>query len=246
MKIMTLLGLIPFLVLFGCSGSSSATEAPAVGDALTLKSEQISFSNGQFATISYEYDEFGNLIGLVRDIPFVKYEYDIDANGRIKNTSASVDGVTFRASQIFYYDSIAGLIRKDRLGFIEDVGILGVAGIDVFKFEGDIATSLELRQIPFEDISINNRPDDSAGFIISTIEFEYDGERLIRELIDENGNGIVDTQRDYTYNYDGTLSSTLGAGMSANSSVFLYEQGACNHEWGNSTHRYFCVTTDDL
>ena len=101
-----------------------------------------------------------------------------------------------------------------------------------------------MRIIPFEEIVLGGEVDESAGFIFSRRVFEYNGERLVRELLDNGGDSGIDVQRDYTYNSDGTLSSVLTTGTSTSTAVFVYEEGGCNLNWGNSTHRYFCVSVD--
>lgn len=254
MKTIALSGLVTLFALCGCSSTSSSSneERPDSLDAdnnLRLNSVQITFDSGNTITNIYEYDENGNLTGWSNDN--ISVIYSIEANGRIIGSKVSIEGSTFRDLEIYHYDEIGGLRRTDFLGFIEGVGTIGVSSIDVYKFEGDLATTLESRRIPFEDININIQPDDSAGIVVSNTTFEYEGDRLIRELIDSNGDDEVDTQRDYTYNSDGTLSSTLTSVVeaqmtSASSRVYSYEQGACNHNWGNSTHRYFCVVNEDL
>ena len=241
--------MIAFSMLCGCSSSTGtsdegASDSPGAGDTLRLISEQKSFSSGDIVTTNYEYDDSGNLIGEVIDNASLTYNTDTD--GILIDSVYSDDRTTFRDSQIFHYDAIGGLRRVDSLGFIEGVGILGVSFFNLYKFEGDLATSLERKILPFEEIFINAEIDDSAGSIVSITEFKYDGQRLIRELIDVDVDGVVDWLRDYTYNSNGTLSSTLQTGTSANSSVFVYEQGACNYNWGNSTDRYFCVTNNGL
>jgi len=249
MKTIPLSSLIAFFMLCGCSSSTGTSDegasgSPGAGDTLRLISEQKSFSSGDVVITNYEYDDFGNLIGKI--IGNARLTYNTDTDGTLINSVYSDDGIASRDSQIYHYDAIGGLRRVDSLGFIEGVGVLGVSFFDLYKFEGDLASSLERKILPFEEITINAEIDDSAGSTVSITEFKYDGERLVRELIDADVDGVVDWRRDYTYNSDGTLSSRLQAGTSANSSVFVYEQEVCNHNWGNSTDRYFCVTNNGL
>lgn len=239
--------LIIIFTVCGCSASSSTVGDDGVdfsgaGDAqpFRLIRKQTSFMDGSSHVVSYEYDQVGNLIGLVSGNTILTYS--IDTDGRIINVVGSVDGIPLQATLIYIYDVTGGLKRIDNLGSIEGVGVIGVSAFDLYKFEDGLATSLETRIIPFEEIVLDTPVADSAGFIRAKTVFEYNDGRLVRELVDD----VVDIQRDYMYNSDGTLSSALDTGASTNSHVYSYEQGECNLNWGNSTHRYFCVSGNEL
>lgn len=254
MNLVTLSTLISLVVLGGCSSSSSPSDEEDFssvnnGNTQTLRliSSQVTSSNGDSVVTSYKYDESGNLIGSV--IGDFVFTYNIEPDGKIIDIAISTDGVNFRAAQNYIYDENERLRRIDDLGYIEGVGVLGVSRLDIYKFENELATVLETRVLPFEEIALNAQVEDSAGSIWIRTEFEYDGERLVRELIDNRvltdniEDGVVDTQREYTYNSDGTLASALDTGSSSSSYIYTYEQGACNTNWGNSTHGYFCVVS---
>jgi len=247
MKKSFLSGFVLIMALCGCSSSSNMSadddaDSPAEGGSLRLITEQESFSNGNSRLTNYEYDDRGNLIGSVSGSTVLSYT--IDPNGRIIKVDGSANGVDFPTSPTYFYDPVRGLRRIDFPGYIEGVGVIGVSAISLYEFDGNLATALEHRVIPFNEIALGAQVDDSAGEIVTKIEFEYDGERVIREKISENPDSLEDRQRDYTYNSDGTLSSVLETGISVVSYVYSYEQGACNLNWGNSTHRYFCVSSD--
>lgn len=249
MKLIALSSVITIFTLSGCNSSSGSSDEDVsdligAGDTLRLISEQRTSSSGDIVTTNYQFDDSGNLVGEVTGN--ASLTYNIDTNGRIIDSVFSDDGITFRDSQIFHYDAIGGLRRVDNLGFIQGMGVLGVSAFTLYQFDGDVVTSSEGRSIPFDDIIIDAEIDDSAGFITFTTEYRYDDERLVQELVDLDVDGVVDWQRDYTYNADGMLASTLQTGTSSNSTVFVYEQGACNLNWGNSTNRYFCVSNNGL
>jgi len=249
MKKSILSSLIAVTALCGCSSSSSTSDVGnssslGAGNTLRLISEQRSIGNGNSIITSYEYDEIGNLIGSVSGGTILSYS--IEPNGRIIQIDQSVDGVAAQASLIHIYDSIGGLRRIDNLASVQGVGVIGVSAFLLYKFDGDLATALEIRNIPFEEIVLNGQVDESAGVVSASIEFEYVGERLVQELIDSDSDDVVDRQREYTYNSNGTLSSVLDAGTSVRTYVYSYEQGACNQNWGNSTHRYFCVFSEGM
>jgi len=236
-------------VLVGCSSSTNTSNdgtSNSVGSADTPKLRLISslttFSDGKTSSTSYQYDEKGNLVGAIIDD--FTFSYEIDSSGKISKVSVSGDGVAIREAEIYHYDSIVGLRRIDGLGFLEGVGIIGVSRFELYKFDGVLATSLETRRLPFDEIELDVEVEDTAGTLVSRTEFIYDGDRLSREFIDTEADGIPNERRDYTYNSDGTLASTMVLGKST--SVYSYEQGPCNLNWGNSTSRYFCITADGL
>lgn len=243
--------LIFLFTVCGCSSSSSTVgddgvDSPGAGDAqpFRLIRKQTSFMDGSSHVVSYEYDQVGNLIGLVSGNTI--FTYSIDTDGRIINVVGSVDGIPLQATLIYIYDVTGRLKRIDNLGSIEGVGVIGVSAFDLYKFEDGLATTLETRIIPFEEIVLDALVVDSAGFIRAKTIFEYNDGRLVRELVDDDGDDIVDIQRDYMYNSDGTLSSALDTGASTNSHVYSYEQGECHLNWGNSTHRFFCVSGNGM
>jgi len=227
--------------VYGCS-SSSSTPGDAEIQTLRLISEQVSLSNEISSFTNYEYDERGNLIGSVTGGSMLTYS--INSDGSIIEIVGTNDGVPAQSSLLHSYDPIGGLRRVDNLASVQNIGVIGVSAFDLYEFDGELATSMEVRTIPFEDIVLDAEVDESAGLVLSRTEFEYDGQRIIRELIDNDADGGTDSQRDYTYNSDGTLSSVSSSGASTSSTVYLYEQGACNLNWGNSTHGYFCVSID--
>lgn len=228
------------------SGSSGTLESPEAGDTQSLRliSRQVSISDGRSSVTTYQYDETGHLIGL--EIDGQSYIYDIDSMSRILSVSLEEAGAAERTTALHYYDPIAGLRRIDYMGTVDSITNLGVSSFDLYKFNGNLATGMERRHLLFEEIVLDAVVDDSAGFLMSNYEFVYDGLKLIQVLIDNNADGVVDTQRDFSYNADGTVSSALETGASQNAYVFVYEQGACNNNWGNSTHRYFCVPLNGL
>ena len=251
MNVRILSGLAVFIVVCGCSSSSSTTgeggsDSIGTGSAQTLRliSEQTSFVDGSTNVVSYKYDQLGNLVGFASGNTI--FNYDIDPDGKLISGVGSADGIPLLASKEYYYDGFGGLRRIDNIGSIEGVGVIGVSAFDLYKFENDLAITLETRIIPFEEIDLNVQVDDSAGSILTKTMFEYSEQRLIRELVDNDGDDVVDVQREYIYNSDGSLASAFDTGASANSYVYLYEQGACNLNWGNATHRYFCVSSNGM
>jgi len=168
------------------------------------------------------------------------FSHNIDSNGRIISIDVTTDEFEILSRLTYFYDPIGVLRRIDFLGSIEGV-VIGVSSLDWYEFNAELATAMETRIISFEDITLSVAVDDSAGFVLTRTEFEYDDNRVVQELVNDDVDGIVDFQRDYIYNSDGTISKTLNTGTSANPRVFSYEQGPCNLNWVNSTHRYFCV-----
>ena len=251
MNVRVLSGLTFLIAVCGCSSSSSITEEDGFGSigtgssqTLRLVSKQTSYVDGSIDVVSYEYDQLGNLVGLVSGNTIINY--NIDTDGKIISAVGSADGIPLQASKIYYYDGVGRLRRIDNLGSVEGVGVIGVSAFDLYKSENDLPTTLETRIIPFEEIVLNVQVDDSGGIIQTKTMFEYSEQRLIRELVDYDGDDVVDVQRDYTYNSDGSLASAFDTGASANSYVYSYEQGACNLNWGNATHRYFCVSGNGM
>ncbi len=245
-----LMGMFAATVLSGCSSSSNNFNAEDIDDVtggiqmLRLISEQRSLANGNIVTTNYQYDETGNLIGSVSGNNI--FTYNIEPDGRINSISGATDGVIAQAILLHFYDPVGGLRRIDNLASLDGISFIGVSFFEFYSFENDLATTLESRRIPFEDIILNGEVDDLSGELVAITEFEYENQRLVRELIDDNGDGVIDTESNYNYNANETLSSVVSTGASANQSVFIYEQGSCNLNWGNSTHGYFCVPANSL
>jgi len=250
--------MIVTMAVNGCSSSSSnvvgADASESVGGApsdniqttniqtMRLVNVQTAFSSGRTSTTTYDYDASGNLIGLSFDgglFDITRHTYEINSGGQIINRDMSFDGIPALAPpDAYYYDSVGGLRRID---FTNDSG---VAAIMLYKFDGSIATNFESRIF---DSPVNaNSVDENAGRFVQKIEYQYEEGRLSGELIDDDGDGVVDFQRDYSYNQNGTLSSALDTGTSPSSFTYTYEKGACNNNWGNSTHNYYCVVDNSL
>jgi len=232
--------------LISCSSSSTGSnsneaETTDAHNQITMRllSESRSLADGRSSLTTYQYDEHGNLIGEITGAQVVTYNIEVD--GRIIDRTATFDGVPAEAKLIYRYSTEFGLRRMDNLASTDGVTFIGVSSIHVYGFADGLATASESRRIPFEDIAPNIQVEDTAGILMSTTKFNYDGEQLVQADIDSNADGVVDTVRSYIYNSDGTLSSTSETGESGVSNVYIYEQGACNNNWGNSSHRYFCI-----
>ena len=236
--------LISSISLAGCSSSSSTQQtnndnpdlsteglSGTASSTMRLVSTQISFGSGRSRTTEYEYDNAGNLSGLSFD--GITHRYTIDAQGKIVERDISFGGPPSTPADAYYYDPVGGLRR------IDITNASGVRGIELYKFDGELATNYEFRIL---DAAVRpSQVDENTGQFLQKDEFVYENGRLIRTLIDDDGDGVVDKQRDYSYNPDGTLSTALESGASPSSFVYTYEPGACNNNWGNSTHDYFCV-----
>ena len=79
------------------------------------------------------------------------------------------DGVPAQAILLHFYDPISGLRRIDNLASRDGISFDGVSFFEVYLFDNELATTLELRRIPPQDVTLNIEPDDLSGNLESPI-----------------------------------------------------------------------------
>jgi len=230
----------PLIILSACSSSEDSNGAQ------TQRIVEItrSWSGGAIETINVEYSDSGNYLRDITrqngEITFVR-NFETTADGQFirRSDDNNQDGVEDSASTYEYTNGL-GLSRVHRLD-----SNMFIDTIEVFRFENGVVVSAEARDI--DDVATPDLIDESSGTVTARFNYKYEGNQLIEKTTDSNDDGIADQLEVFNYNPDGTLASTTRNSVTEgaiNSSVYVYEQGACNSNFTNTIARYYCVTVD--
>lgn len=228
------------IILSACDSSDKTNNATTQRLVETTRS----FSNGSTDVITTEYTASGNILRQTfsRDTEtYLTTIFESSDDGRFirRSEDSNQDGVEDSFSTYVYTDGL-GLSRINRIR-----SNMLIDEIDLFQFENSLAMTRDTRNI--DDVATSELVDESSGTLETRRVYIYENNRITSTDIDTNGDGEVDRQTVFSYNPDGTLATTVLSSLSEgviSSSSYVYEQGVCNNNSGNSSTSYFCVVTD--
>lgn len=234
---------LPFLLVLALSACGSSGDA-SVSTTQRLVETTRSLATGTVETETIEYTNSGNLLREVfrRDGEiYWTSTYETNDDGRLirRSDDTNQDDLEDLSSTYSYVDG-QGLRRIDRV----DSNML-IYQVDIFQFEGARAISRETRNT--DDVVSSDLVDESSGTLVAQRNFVYENDRISRNNIDTDGDGAIDRQEVYRYNPDGTLATTTLSSVTEgaiSSAMYVYEQGSCTVNGGNSVTNFFCVTTE--
>jgi len=238
------------LMLSACGSSSndsaqndSTQEDPGVEATQRLVSVSFSRSDGSETVVTSRYLPNGFLASqaITQDGEAdytLTFEHDVDGRFTRAGRDDNQDGIEDRFSTYEYSDS--GLKQINRHG--EDTLI---DNITVFSFENDLAVAREFFSV--DNLTNSSQFSEELARLLVRRTYEYENGRQSVSQLDDDADGAVDTRTDYSYNPDGTLSTstiTNIADETTDMESFVYETGPCTNINGNSATEYFCVITN--
>lgn len=229
-------------VLSACSSSDDGTAESTTRTATKrLASLTFTASDGVVKLTTLQYLDNGYLAGVVDTLngeESFSVAYEHDSTGRLTRGSVDLDQDGVENRYVTYvYDDILGLIRINR--HVEDNSIGSVV---VYGFDNGLAVSRETLDI--DNAATSGLVDETTGVLQAQQTIEYENGRLSANTFDYDADGVIDARQDFSYNLDGTMSTSTTTSISDGTTgvtTYDYEDGLCHENHTNSRAAWVCV-----
>jgi len=229
--------------IMGCSSSSDNAGSeldPVQGPTERMVSYTVNQSNGQIVTITSRYLDDGNMLGQQFSLDGAVYldtTFEHNTNNEFTRRSEDTNQDGIEDSYSTYEYNVHGLSRIYRHadGLINNVS--------VFNFEDGLAVTRDVYSI--EKVPTADLVDLSTATRIQQHLMQYENRRISVLNIDEGADGRINTREDFSYNPNGTLSTSITTRLGtldSSSTVFVYESGSCSMNANNSATSFFCIS----